>query len=88
VAASARVADDRDCVRTDGEPPASDEERGEVRKMLRGPSEKIGGGNEMQAGADLHGNCPDIPGMRVLYCKTLLRPEEVAALLRINQRRV
>jgi hypothetical protein len=31
---------------------------------------------------------PDIPGMRVLHYQALLRPEEVADLLRISQRRV
>jgi excisionase family DNA binding protein len=33
-------------------------------------------------------DCPDIPDLRVLHSKALLRPEEVAAILRISQRPV
>jgi hypothetical protein len=33
-------------------------------------------------------NCPDIPDMRVLHFKVLLRPQAVAAILRISQHRV
>jgi excisionase family DNA binding protein len=33
-------------------------------------------------------NCPDMPDMRVLHYSALLRFEEVAAILRISQRRV
>jgi predicted DNA-binding transcriptional regulator AlpA len=33
-------------------------------------------------------DCPDIPDLRVLHYQALLRPEEVAAILRISQQRV
>jgi hypothetical protein len=46
------------------------------------------GGNGIQVAPIFKEKCPDMPKMRVLHLKVLLWPEEVAANLRISQRRV